>query len=318
MLDNYNRKINYMRLSVTDRCNLRCRYCMPEAGVSKKKHHDILRHEEMVSIVQAGAKLGIEKVRLTGGEPLIRKGIVNLVSDIKKVKGIKEITMTTNGLLLEAYLDDLVKAGLSRINLSLDTLVASKYSEITRGGDLSKVLNIIPRIMSYGLKLKINVVLIGGFNDQEILDFINLTVDDDIDVRFIELMPIGQASKWNNGKFVSNQVVLESCNLSLIDNNDIGSPATYYRYGEAKGRVGLINPISCTFCDSCNRIRVTSDGKIKPCLHSNEEIDLMDLLRKNVPILPILKQAIINKPKEHEINNDGYSPIKRDMNRIGG
>lgn len=318
MLDSYNRKINYMRLSVTDRCNLRCKYCMPESGVSKKMHKDILRHEEMVEIVKVAAELGIEKVRLTGGEPLIRRGIVDLVKEIDAVKGIKEITMTTNGLLLADMLDDLVEAGLNRINLSLDTLNAQKYQSITRGGDLSKVLSVIDRILDHKMKLKINVVLIGGFNEDEIVDFVNLTKRSTIDVRFIELMPIGQASDWNTSNFISNQRVLEVCDLEAIENMDMGSPAKYYRLKDGLGRVGLINPISCAFCDDCNRIRVTSDGKVKPCLHSNEEIDLMAIIRNKGDIKEVLEKAIFNKPKEHGINDKDYKPIHRNMNRIGG
>lgn len=317
MQDKYNRTINYMRLSVTDRCNLRCKYCMPESGVKKKTHKEILRHEEMLEIVRVGANLGIEKVRLTGGEPLTRRGIVGLVKSIKNISGIKEVTMTTNGVLLADSLDDLVDAGLDRINLSLDTMNPEKYSDITRGGDLSIVMNCIPRIIEKGLKLKINVVLIGGFNEDEIVDFIELTRNEHIDVRFIELMPIGEASIWNKHQFIPNTVVLEKAELEKLD-IETGSPAKYYRLKDGKGRIGLINPISCSFCDDCNRIRVTSDGKIKPCLHSNVEIDLMEALRHGEDIEAILKNAILDKPESHQLQDEEHEPIKRNMNRIGG
>lgn len=317
MIDQYNRKINYMRLSVTDRCNLRCMYCMPEEGICKKTHQEILRLEEMLRIVRVGAALGIEKVRLTGGEPLIRKGIVSLIETITQIDGINEVTMTTNGILLDDMLDKLHQAGLKRINLSLDTLDADRYKSITRGGDLSKVIDVIPKILAYGMKLKINVVLIGGFNDDEIIDFVNLTYKG-IDVRFIELMPIGEASLWSKGKYISNKLVLDKVDLEEAERFDLHSPAKYYKLSGADGLVGLINPISCSFCNNCNRIRVTSDGKIKPCLHTDDEIDLLHALRNDEPILSLMRQAISNKPKEHLMKDESFEPIKRDMNTIGG
>ncbi|MBI9013750.1 MAG: GTP 3',8-cyclase MoaA [Clostridiales bacterium] len=319
MIDKYNRTIDYMRLSVTDRCNLRCKYCMPESGVSKKLHREILRHEELVEIVKAGAQVGIKKIRLTGGEPLIRKNIVELVKEISNVEGINEVTMTTNGLLLKNYLNDLKEAGLTRINLSLDTLKSDRYKSITRGGNIEDVLSCIPLILAAGLSpLKINVVLIGGFNEDEISDFVELTRHQNIEVRFIELMPIGEASRWTNDKFVSNQKVLEVVELIKIDKTHPSSPAEYYKLKDGVGKVGLINPISCSFCVDCNRIRVTSDGKVKPCLHSDQEIELMKALRNHEDIVKILRVAITSKPKEHLINDKEYKPITRDMNRIGG
>lgn len=319
MIDKYNRTIDYMRLSVTDRCNLRCKYCMPESGVSKKLHKEILRHEELVEIVRAGAEIGIKKIRLTGGEPLIRKNIVELVQNISDIEGIDEVTMTTNGLLLKNYLDDLIKVGLTRINLSLDTLKSDRYRNITRGGNIDEVLSCIPLILEAGLRpLKINVVLIGGFNEDEIVDFVELTRHQNIEVRFIELMPIGEASLWTNDKFVSNQKVLEVVDLIKVEKTHPSSPAEYYKLKDGVGKVGLINPISCSFCVDCNRIRITSDGKVKPCLHSDHEIELMKALRNNENIVEILKESITSKPKEHLINDEEYKPITRNMNRIGG
>jgi len=319
MIDKYNRTIDYMRLSVTDRCNLRCKYCMPESGVSKKLHKEILRHEELIEIVKAGAQIGIKKIRLTGGEPLIRKNIVELVQEISNVEGINEVTMTTNGLLLKNYLNDLKEAGLTRINLSLDTLNPERYKNITRGGNIEDVLSCIPLILGAGLRpLKINVVLIGGFNEDEINDFVELTRHQNIEVRFIELMPIGEASRWTNDKFVSNQKVLEVSDLIKIEKTHPSSPAEYYKLKGGVGKIGLINPISCSFCVDCNRIRVTSDGKVKPCLHSDQEIELMEALRNNEDIVKILRDAVTSKPKEHLINDKEYKPITRDMNRIGG
>lgn len=319
MRDQYNRKINYLRLSVTDRCNLRCKYCMPVDGIEKKSHQDILRHEEMLAVVKAAAGLGIEKIRLTGGEPLIRKDIIPLIDKMHHIEGIREITLTTNGQLLKGNIEALKAAGLSRINLSLDTLDPEKYKSITRGGHLNRVLECMPEIIKAGLTpLKINVVLIGGFNTDEIEDFINLTLEQPIEVRFIELMPIGEASVWTKDRFVSNALVLERVEMVPVQRESQGSPARYYKVPGSVGKVGLINPISCNFCQDCNRIRVTSDGKIKPCLHSNEELDLLHAIRNNEDIEAVLTAAIQGKPEKHHINTSDFQPIKRNMNRIGG
>lgn len=320
MLDNEGRKINYLRISVTDLCNLRCKYCMPEDGIMKKCHNDILRIEEIEEIVKCGAKLGIDKVRITGGEPLIRKGIVELIKRIADIEEIKGVAITTNGILLKKYAKDLKKAGLKRVNISIDSLNREKYRFITRGGELKDVLEGIEEAKKVKLTpIKLNVVLIGGFNDDEIGDFINLTLEDEIDVRFIELMPLGEASSWSQNHFISNTVVLKKYpDLIPLCKEDKGSPAKYYRLPQGKGKIGLINPISNHFCSSCNRIRITSDGKIKPCLHSNFEIDIKEELSKNLDISNILKKAILSKPKEHKINNIGFKPIIRNMFQIGG
>lgn len=292
---------------------------MPEAGVCKKEHTDILRFEDILEVVKHGALMGISKVRLTGGEPLIRKGVVNLVRDIKKIDGIKEITMTTNGSLLKRYAKELKYAGLDRVNVSLDSLKSEKFSEITRGADLKEVLEGIKLCQDIGIApVKINTVLIGGFNDDEISDFVNLTVDHDIDVRFIELMPIGEASGWSKEHFIPNTTVLDRVKeLKEVPPKDISSPARYYRLENAKGTVGLINPVSCTFCSNCNRIRLTSDGKLKPCLHSDDEIDLKDFI-KNGNLMDAIRKSIDSKPKEHHINDEEFKPIKRNMNQVGG
>lgn len=321
MVDQYGRMINYLRISVTDRCNLRCLYCMPKDGINKLPHEDILRNEEIVKIVKCVVKSGINKIRLTGGEPLIRKGFVDLVRDIKNVEGISEIAITTNGIYLAEMLDELIEAGLDRVNISLNSLDPKKYSEITRGGDLNKVLNAIQKAYESSIKkVKINTVLIGGFNDDEIEDFVELSKDKNIDIRFIELMPIGTAADWNRSKFLSNDVVLEKVKgLELVDYFDKSSPAKYYKKEGYKGLIGLINPISCNFCNNCNRIRLTSDGKIKPCLHSDQEIDLLDIIRNNEKDLEqIIKKSIFLKPQEHKINDINFIPVSRNMNKIGG
>ncbi|MCT4632506.1 MAG: GTP 3',8-cyclase MoaA [Firmicutes bacterium] len=319
MMDKYGRKINYLRISITDRCNYRCRYCMPEDGVCKKEHQDILRFEDIIKVVSHGAAMGISKIRLTGGEPLIRKGVVDLVRQIKSIDGIKEVAMTTNGSLLPRFAKELKEAGLDRVNVSLDSLNADKFKDITRGADLKEVLDGIKLCQDLGMSpIKINVVLIGGFNDDEIVDFVSLTKDQDIDVRFIELMPIGEASQWSKGHFIPNTKVLEMVpELNEVEAQDISSPAKYYKLDGAKGTVGLINPISCTFCSNCNRIRLTSDGKLKPCLHSDDEIDLKDYIENN-NLDQAIQASIETKPKEHHINDEEFKPIKRNMNQVGG
>ncbi len=320
MLDEEGREINYLRISITDLCNLRCRYCMPEEGVLKKCHSEILTLEEIEEVVKASTKVGINKIRLTGGEPLARKGIVELVRKISSVQGINEVTLTTNGTLLKEYAAPLKEAGLHRVNISLDTLKKDKYEYITRGGRLSDVFDGIEAAKSAGLKpLKLNVVLLKGFNDDEIEDFVKLTLNNEIDVRFIELMPIGEKGEMSKEHFISNSIVLDKYpSLKPIENTDKSAPARYYSIDGAKGRIGLINPISSHFCSKCNRLRLTADGKIKPCLHSNEEIDVKTTLREKGDILPILVRAIKVKPKEHHLNEENYTKVHREMVEIGG
>lgn len=318
MKDSYGRRINYLRISITDLCNLRCKYCMPEHGVNKVDHKDILSLEEIFEIAKVFVSLGVNKIRLTGGEPLIRKGIIDLVRKISKLDGINDLAMTTNGILLKKYAKELKEAGLNRVNISLDTLNEKKYSDITRGGRLKDVLEGIEAAKEVSLSpIKINTVLIGGFNTDEIEDFVSLTIDEDIDIRFIELMPVGEASKWAEDNFVSNKMILGKVKkLEKVERLDPSSPAVYYKLPNAKGRVGIINPISCKFCDYCNRIRLTSKGKLKLCLHSNEEINLRDKLRKGEDLKKVILDAITQKPESHHLEDKEY--ITDSMNQIGG
>lgn len=320
MKDSFGREINYLRISVTDLCNLRCKYCMPESGVDKKCHDAMLRNEEIIEIVKVMSELGITKVRITGGEPLIKKGILEMIREINQIPKIEEIVLTTNGILLADMAYELKDAGVKRVNISLDTMDKDKFKEITRKDQLHKVLEGIDKAIEIGLTpVKINNVLIGGFNDDEVDDFINLTKERDIDVRFIELMPIGQASMWNKEKFLSTDSILENeKNLFPVVGKDKSSPAKYYKLPNSKGNVGLINPISCSFCKNCSRIRLTSDGKLKLCLHSDVEIDLINPLRDGRDIKSIIKAEILNKPEEHKLKDEDFEPIKRNMNRIGG
>ncbi|MBU3109966.1 GTP 3',8-cyclase MoaA [Clostridium lacusfryxellense] len=318
MLDSYGRDINYLRISVTDLCNLKCRYCTPLNGCEKKEQKEILSLSEIKDITEAFVSLGTQKVRITGGEPLIREGIINIIESIGKMDKVKDFAMTTNGILLEKYAKDLKSVGLNRVNISLDTLDDKKYNHITRGGSLKEVLKGIEAAKKVGISpIKLNVVLIKDFNEDEINSFVSLTKYEDIDVRFIELMPIGQTYKWSLEKYKSNSIVLEkNKDLIKIESTDISSPATYYKLPGGKGRVGLINPISCKFCDKCNRIRLTADGKVKSCLHSNEEINLINRYRNGEDIKKIIYDLIMSKPKEHGLENGDF--ISRNMMAIGG
>ncbi|MBC8591008.1 GTP 3',8-cyclase MoaA [Wansuia hejianensis] len=318
MRDSFGRNINYLRVSLTDRCNLRCRYCMPEEGINPKlDHEDIITLEETYELIKSFVNLGIDKIRFTGGEPLVRKGVLDLIYKVSKLEGIKDIAMTTNGLLLKDMAKSLKEAGLNRVNISLDTLDEYKYYNITRGGKLSRVLEGIEEALKVGLwPIKINTVLIGGFNDDEVVDLVNLTKKG-IDIRFIELMPIGQAVDFAQEKFVSNDKVLGLVqSLKPVDKEDPSSPANYYALPNATGKVGLINPISCKFCNSCNRVRLTSTGKLKLCLHSNREIDLKKPLRDGKDLDKIVMEAIFTKEEKHRLEEEEY--INRNMNQIGG
>lgn len=319
MIDSFGREINYLRISLTDRCNLRCSYCMPEKGIEEKLDHDeILSLEETYRIAKVFVELGVNKIRLTGGEPLVRKGIVELVALLSKLDGLKDLAMTSNGLLLKEMAQPLKEAGLNRINISLDSLDPEKYREITRGGDLEKVLAGIEEAKRVGLSpIKINTVLIGGFNDDEIMDLIDLTKDEEIDVRFIELMPIGEAANWAQQNFISNNEILKRAkNLVAVKKEDPSSPANYYKIPGYKGKVGIINPISCKFCEDCNRVRLTSRGKLKLCLHSNMEIDLKDYLHSDQALKDKILESIQKKEEAHHLEEGQY--IIRNMNQIGG
>lgn len=318
MIDGYGRKINYVRLSVTDLCNLKCKYCMPEGGVHKRSHHDILRLEDSKRIIETMVELGVDKVRLTGGEPLVRKGIVHLVSELASLDAIKDLSMTTNGILLEKYAKGLKDAGLNRVNISIDSLKAERFSEITRGGNIDDVLKGVEEAKAVGLTpIKINVVLINGFNTDEIQDFIELA-DETIEVRFIELMPIGEAAEWNIEKFISNGEVIEQYANMLGDEIESDGPSRYFMRADGKAKIGFINPISDHFCSTCNRLRVTADGFLKPCLHSDSDINLKPFINDHEGLLKQIELGTQMKPMKHSINDVDFVPIKREMFRIGG
>jgi GTP 3',8-cyclase len=319
MLDRFGRNIDYLRVSLTDRCNLRCIYCMPEKGVEKLCHEDILRFEEVVKIVSAFSKLGIRKVRYTGGEPLILKDIEKIIYETSRLSGIEDISVTTNGMLLADMVPSLKEAGLKRVNISLDTLKEDRYSRITRGGSIKKVFDAIERCIAYGITpVKINVVVIKGINDDELGDFIKLTKDMPIEVRFIELMPIGEGRRYfQEGHMSSEEILSTHQGLFPVSTNE-HKTAELYKLKNAKGTVGLISPVSCKFCSSCNKIRLTSVGTIKPCLHSSEEISIREYVHNEIGLMYAIKRAIYGKPEEHHMDDEGFSRSTRDMYQIGG
>ncbi len=291
---------------------------MPARGISKVEHTDILTFESYEKIVRVASDLGIDKVRITGGEPLVRKNIVTLVEKLKAINGIKSLNMTTNGVLLKDFASPLKEAGLDRLNISLDTLNPEKYKEITRGGDINQVLAGIEMALEAGFELiKINAVLIGGENTSELNDFIKFG-NNKIEVRFIELMPIGEASNWSKEKFVSAESWLMNQGFKPVEKNKSDGPARYFVNPINGSRIGLINPISNHFCSDCNRIRVTADGKLKNCLLSNGEFDLKPYLSDEIMLKKVISDHIKSKPLEHCINEKSFEGIERDMNTIGG
>ena len=318
MQDTYGRKIEYLRVSVTDACNLCCGYCMPESDKDCCHCKGSMSIDEFYEIASAAAELGVKKLRITGGEPLVRSDIVELSKALASVTGIEDIAMTTNGTLLADKAQELFDAGIKRVNISLDTLDAKKYAEITRGGKLSDAVSGIKAALEVGMNpVKINTVLIGGFNDDEIESLVQLTVDYPIDVRFIELMPIGFASPYGSEAYISNETVLKKLPQLEPVPGEKGSVARLYKLPGAKGRVGLISPLSNHFCGECNRLRLTADGCLKPCLHSAEELPVRGLHGEE--LRETILTAVSHKPKMHvELSATERSESQRSMYRIGG
>lgn len=314
MLDGCGRTIDYLRLSVTDLCNYRCRYCMPPEGVAKRDHGDILSLEELADIARAAVRLGVKKIRLTGGEPLVRRGIVELCRQLRTIPGLQELCLTTNGALLPQLAAPLREAGLDRLNISLDTLRPDRFAEMTRLGHLSDALAGIEAAEAAGFHdLKLDTVLIGGFNDDEINDFINLTWEHPWEVRFIELMPMGPCAEWDKFCFLSGDTVLQK--VPALQQIESCGVARRYRLPGAMGTVGLISPVNHDFCAQCRRIRVTADGKLKGCLHSAEELPLRGLHGKELE--DAIRQGILQKPERHHLT-ERRSDTPRNMNQIGG
>lgn len=325
--DRFGRQITYLRISVTDRCNLRCVYCMPVEGVPYVSHSNIMRYEEILQVVNLAAQYGVNEVRITGGEPLVRHDLPDLIRMIASVPGIDDISMTTNGLLLAKMIDDLHAAGLKRVNISLDTLRPDRFEKITRGGSFEQTWRGIEAADALGLApIKINTVLMRGVNDDELEDLALLTMTKPWHVRFIELMPVKNQDPWGEGLPNSEEAYLpipemiqrlERLGLEP-EGEKIGSgPAQEYRLRGAQGKIGFISPVSEPFCAQCNRLRLTADGHLRPCLLSDIEVPILEALRKGEDLLPYLTEAIELKPMEHELA-DHNAPSGRCMRQIGG
>ncbi|MEF9925421.1 MAG: GTP 3',8-cyclase MoaA [Eggerthellaceae bacterium] len=333
MKDSHGRTIDYLRISLTDRCNLRCIYCMPEEGVDQLAHKDILRIEEIERAVRVAASMGITRIRLTGGEPLVRKGVVDLVRNIAQTPGIQDVSLTTNGILLPKMAADLKAAGLTRVNISLDTLDAAQFAFITRRGKLEDTLAGIDAALAVGFKpVKINAVAVRSLK-QDYLAFAKLSLDRPLHVRFIEYMPVGESSGADGCGWGPQDVVPTEELIDIIDaaaraaglgplvpadkDRPIGGgPARYYQFEGAQGTVGFISPLSRHFCSECNRLRLTADGEIRPCLFSDDEFDLKEALREgsDEQVRAVMLQALGAKPDEH---HDKVG-TQRGMSQIGG
>ncbi len=322
--DSYNRRINYLRLSVTDRCNLRCFYCMPPEGMVDAGHSGILRYEELQMIAQCAVAIGIEKIRITGGEPTVRKGIVDFLSRLSSIHGLHHLALTTNGLLLEELASDLFSAGVQRLNVSLDSLVPETFQKITRGGDLRKVLAGLDAAVAAGFPPpKINMVMMRGINDSEILDFAELTRSRGCQVRFIEYMPVVKEEGWQRFCISGEEVIAriaEHYHLEPVDKGPFAGPSQDYRIPGATGSIGIITAVSGHFCTDCNRIRVTSLGQAKGCLFSDEKTDLVPFIRPPdmCGLTDALRQIVKAKPERHAISCGRYEHNNFSMSQVGG
>lgn len=337
MKDNYGRDIDYMRVSITDRCDLRCKYCMPD-GCEKVPMERILTFEEIVRIIDVSSKLGIRKIKITGGEPFVRRGCMDLMRQIKDLAGIEQVTVTTNGQTLDRYIDELKAIGIDGINISLDTLDPERFSYITGGGELAKTMRAIDLAAASGIRTKVNCVLEKGFNEDEITDLASLAFRYGIDVRFIEMMPIGVAGTENG---VSNETVLEELKKTwpdLVPDESVhgNGPAVYYKRPGAGGGIGFISAINGVFCSDCNRVRLTSLGQLKPCLCYEAGLDLRPYLdgsssggaggESDSELKNAIRRAILSKPEAHCFNGgradrgaaDSDSIEQRLMAQIGG
>ena len=325
LVDRFDRTINYLRISVTDRCNLRCVYCMPPFGERKLRHKEILRYEEFLRIVRIAIKLGINKVRLTGGELLVRKGIQEFVPMLAALNGLDDVSLTTNGVYLKDHLDMLKAAGIKRINVSIDSLDRAKFKRITRFDYFTRVWEGIEKARDMGFHpIKLNVVMMKGINDNEVLDFGRLAIEQPYCVRFIECMPVGLEA--NSLAFIPNleierALVNEFGPLIPVSSGQNDGPATRYRFDGGKGEIGFISPISHSFCQDCNRLRLTANGLLLPCLLSDRELDIKDPLRRGCldeELIEVFLEAVKSKPKCHPLSLDNHRKVYRKMCSIGG
>ena len=326
LTDAFARAISYLRISLTDHCNLRCQYCSPQEGQVKLANEELLSYEEILRVVRIAVSLGIEKVRLTGGEPLVRREVLTFIKKLAEIPGLNDIRLTTNGVLLTNYAEALQQSGISKLNISLDTLRPERFQQITGVDAFAKVWSGISKARELGFSpIKLNVVALKGVNDDEFIDFARLTLTELLQVRFIEFMPIGASTLWDKGKYISSQEIMELVKplgkLEPVSAKRMDGPARIYRLPGAVGSVGFISPISHHFCDRCNRLRLTSEGRLRSCLLSDKETDLKTRLRSGATdeeIRELIVATILDKPKGHGISPDGGGSCHGQMSRIGG
>lgn len=324
LTDSLGRQINYLRLSVTDRCNMRCFYCMPKEGIVKKEHEAVLSYEELLLIAETAVGLGIEKIRITGGEPLVRTGIVDFLAKLSVIPGLRHLALTTNGLLLAEMSADLYKAGVQRLNVSLDSLNSHTFADITRGGNLERVLAGLEAAEHAGFPPpKINVVIMRGVNDAEILHFAEMTRERANSIRFIEYMPVVKQEGWQRYCISGDEIlqrIAERYPLEQVDKGRYAGPSKDFRIPGARGSIGIITAVSGHFCSECNRIRVTSTGQAKGCLFSDEKTDLIPFLRPpdRQGLARVLKGIVMGKPERHGITQKGYCHANFNMSQVGG
>lgn len=330
LIDRFGRVHDYLRISVTDRCNLRCVYCMPEEGMEFEPDERILTYEEITETVKVLAGMGVKKLRITGGEPLVRKSIEILVGMLSAIPGIEDIALTTNGIFLAPKAEMLKKAGLTRVNISLDSLRPERFSLITRGGDIHKVLAGINESIRVGFDpIKINIVLMKGINDDEIADFLQWTFERNIAVRFIEYMPIGHEDEGWKNRYLPLSEVFKRCEergWRIEKPEDVygNGPSENYRLHGAKGTFGLIHPVSDHFCGNCNRLRLTADGNIKPCLYWTDEFNVRNYIGRDEEMELLFLRSLDAKPENHEMalalngGEKSHTPTIRRMSQIGG
>lgn len=328
MLDQYGRKIEYLRISVTDRCNLRCVYCMPEEGVEQVSHSEILSFDEMTRICRICAKLGITRVKLTGGEPLVRKGLGSLLRSIREIEGIEQVTLTTNGVLLAEQIEELAAEGLDAVNVSLDTLDRAQYMKLTRRDELEAALRGLEAALQYpDIRVKVNCVALHGENESQWVPLANMAKERPIDVRFIEMMPIGLGKEY---PFSSQELVYEALKAAFgeaqfLTGNFGNGPAIYARFPGFTGKTGFISAVSHKFCESCNRVRLTAEGFLKPCLQYSTGVDLRAMLRNEAgekELEEMIQKVIFEKPRSHQFQMEGSSKQEdleqKQMSSIGG
>ncbi len=326
LIDTYNRRLNYLRISVTDRCNLSCSYCMPSEGVPKLRHDDILTYEEILRLARIAVGLGVDKIRVTGGEPLVRKGVCEFLSRLTALPGLKDVSLTTNGVHLKKNLEKIRSSGIKRINVSLDSLQRERFEKITGYDGLHAVWEGVKLAKASGFwPIKINVVVMKGVNDDELLDFARLSRRYPYHVRFIEYMPLAAQNEDNHLHYVPNSLIKEELGklgrLVPISKTANDGPAERFRYEGAPGEIGFISPLTHHFCSSCNRLRLTASGSLRPCLLSDKEADLKGPMRSGASdndLMHIFLKVVSEKPQAHSSTSDSLVPFPTQMSSIGG